>query len=288
MLIVLVLAACSDLPAEAPASALVAEAAVERATLAPAETPGWPAAGAPLRAIPAPAWSGRPLRLVVDAGHGAPGNLGNTSVRCEQEADFTRRTQDAVIERLRPRPDLALLAGRPSDALRSYDDRIVAFDAWKADAVISLHSDTRAGDGWTVSPTTGCYEGLGATGFAVLYSDEGADRRVGARQRLARAVGRRLAEAGFPPYGGVDYTGLYAPDTETAGVFLDRHAPSKRIRMLRGLAVPLVIIETHQAVDPAEVDRWNEPATLDAFAAALHAAVIDAALAATAPTAAAR
>lgn len=180
MLIVLVLAACSDLPAEAPASALVAEAAVERATLAPAETPGWPAAGAPLRAIPAPAWSGRPLRLVVDAGHGAPGNLGNTSVRCEQEADFTRRTQDAVIERLRPRPDLALLAGRPSDALRSYDDRIVAFDAWTADAVISLHSDTRAGDG------------------------------------------------------------------------------------------------------------WNEPATLDAFAAALHAAVIDAALAATAPTAAAR
>lgn len=151
-----------------------------------------------------------------------------------------------------------------------------AFDAWKADAVISLHSDTREGDGWARSDATGCYQGLGAPGFAILYSDEGDSSRVEPRRALARAVGRRMAEAGFLAYDGADYPGLYAPDERVAGVFVDRHAPKKRIRMLRGVRVPLVIVETHQAVDPREVARWSEPQTLDAFSAAIYAAVIDA------------
>ncbi len=282
MLLVLVaLAACADLPSP-PVVVAAAQEAPPPVTAAPAP-PVWPAEGAPLVLPSPPTWTGRPLRVVIDAGHGAPKNLGNTSVRCEREADFTRRTQDAVLERLRPLPGLTLRAGRPDEALRTYDERIVAFEAWKADAVISLHSDARAGDGWTVSPSTGCYQGEGASGFAVLYSDEGASSRVLARQRLARAVGRRLAEAGFLAYSGADYVGLYAPDPEMAGVFLDRHEPGQRIRMLRGVDVPLVIVETHQAVDPMEVARWDEPATLDAFAAALHAAVVDAAVEAKGP-----
>lgn len=271
MLPLILLLACAATPEPAPAAAEI------EAAPTPAPAAVWPEEGAPLVVLPAPTPAARALRVVIDAGHGAPDNLGNTGVRCEREADVTRRAQDAVLARLRGRPGLALEAGRPSDELRSYSDRIRAFNAWKADAVISLHSDTRQGDGWSVSPTTGCYQGYGAEGIAVLYSDEGAAARVEARQRLARALGRRLAEAGFLPYSGWDYQGLYDPDPEVPGVFLDRHAPGKRIRMLREPRVPLVIVETHQAVDPREAARWEEPATLDAFAAAIHVAVVDAA-----------
>ncbi len=271
MLSLLLLLACSPPPAPAPPAPPAAELEV------PAPPPAWPEPGAALRILLAPSPKDRALKVVIDAGHGAPENLGNTSVRCEREADFTRRTQDGLLARLRGWAGLTLQAGRPTEALRSYTERIQAFDAWQADAVISLHSDTRAGDGWSRSVETGCWQGYGAEGFAVLYSDEGASNRVEPRRRLARAVGRRMAEAGFLPYGGADYPGLYAPDDEVPGVFVDRHEDRKRIRMLRAPKVPLVIVETHQAVDPREVARWEEPQTLDAFAAAIHAAVVDAA-----------
>lgn len=274
MLGLLLIAACSRAPAGVPPPEAAPAPALAEVPMPP--PPAWPAAGAPLQAVSAPPPGETALRVVIDAGHGAPGNLGNTSVRCEREADFTRRTQDALLARLAPRPGLSLRAGRPSEALRSYDERIKAFNDWKADAVISLHSDTRAGLGWSRSATTGCWEGPGATGFAVLYADEGGAEIVAARWRLAAAVARRLAEAGFPAYPGDDYGGLYAPDPEVPGVFVDRHEPGQRIRMLRTLRVPLVIVETHQAVDPDEVARWEEPATLDAFASALYAAVLDA------------
>jgi N-acetylmuramoyl-L-alanine amidase len=58
------------------------------------------------------------------------------------------------------------------------------------------------------------------------------------------------------------------------GVFVDRHPKGKRIRMLRGTGVPTIIVETHQAFDPDEAERWTESATLDAFAAAVRAAVV--------------
>lgn len=278
MLLLLILA-CTGQPVEASPAEPVAVARAPE----PAPPPVWPAAGAPLRLVEAPTHTGRPLRVVIDAGHGAPGNLGNTSVRCEHESDFTRRTQDALLARLAPSPGLTLQAGRPSEGLRTYDERIAAWAAWKADAVISLHSDTREGAGWTRSPTTGCWEEHGANGFAVLYSDEGRAPLVTARLALARAVATRMAEAGIPPYPGEDYPGLYDPDPQVAGAFVDRHIPGKRIRMLRGTRVPLVIVETHQAVDPDEVARWDEPATLDAVASALHAAVLDASQAGSVP-----
>ena len=268
-LLLLLLAACTTTPVGQQPLAPPPE--VE--TAAP---PAWPAEGAPLHLIPAPTLDGRSLRMVIDAGHGAPGNLGTTSVRCEREADFTRRTQDAELARLGASEGLTLLAGRPTADLVTYADRIAAFNQWQPDAVISLHSDARLGDGWTQDPHTGCWSGLGAPGFTVLYSDEGPEDRVEARLRLARAVSARMAEAGFLPYDGSDYQGLYGAD-EAEGVFVDRHPVGKRIWMLRAVRAPLVIVETHQAVDPEEVARWDEPATLDAFASALRAAVADAA-----------
>lgn len=276
MLTLWLLLACSTAPAALPDPSAAAAPEPALVVEPPPPVPVWPAPGAPLRLLEAPPPKERALRLVIDAGHGAPGNLGNTSVRCEAEADFTRRTQDAVVARLAGSAGLEVKAGRPTEALRSYDARIATFNAWPADAVISLHSDTRAGDGWSRSPTTGCWEGHGATGFAVLYSDSGKSSLVEARLRLARAVALRMVEAGLPAYGGGDYPGLYDPDPQVPGVFVDRHAPGKTIRMLRATQVPLVIVETHQAVDPDEAARWDEPATLHAFASAIRAATLDA------------
>ena len=51
---------------------------------------------------------------------------------------------------------------------------------------------------------------------------------------------------------------------------------SQRIAMLRRPVVPSVIVETHQALDPADADRWREPTTWAAFGAALARGVTDA------------
>ena len=232
----------------------------------------WPERGAVLRALaPLPSPSHR-LRILIDAGHGAPGNPGNTSVRCEAEQDFTLRVQDAVVARLAAAPELDVRAGRPGTALLDYGARIAAMEAWPADAVVSLHSDAREGDGVVVDPSTGCWSARGAAGFSVLFSDEGSPALAAGRERLAREVAGAMAEAGFGAY-----TLGYSTDAYGAvadGVFVDRHAKGKRIRMLRGPQVPSVIVETHQAFDPDEVERWTEPATLDAFAAALRRAVV--------------
>lgn len=237
--------------------------------------PAWPAPEARLTPLAAPEMPpGEPFRLVIDAGHGEPGNLGNRSALCEREATFTLRTQEAVIQRLRQRPGLALSAGRPRGVLIPYTERITTFDAW-ADAVVSVHSDARAVEGIGADPATGCLSGHGANGFSVLWSDEGDAALVARRHHLATAVATRMAQAGFPAYDGGDYPGLYEADPQVPGVFVDRHTPARRIRMLRRTHVPLVIVETHQALDPDEAARWNEPETLDAFASALFSAAVD-------------
>jgi N-acetylmuramoyl-L-alanine amidase len=235
----------------------------------------WPAAEVALRALPPLGPPERGLRIVIDAGHGEAGNTGNTSVRCESEADFTRRVQDAVVTRLGAAPELEVRAGRPSAALRDYGERIAAFDAWPADAVVSLHSDARAGDGPRIDPTTGCTSAPGAAGFSVLYSDEGDPARVAPRERLAHAVAEEMVAAGFGPYTIGYADSLY--ERVGVGVYVDRHAPGKRIRMLRRPAVPVVIVETHQAWDAEEAERWTEGRTFDAFAAAIRRAVVRAA-----------
>ncbi len=241
-----------------------------------APTPTWPLPGAPLQVLPPLPARERPVRLVIDAGHGAPGNSGNTSVRCESEAEFTRRAQDHVVARLSAAPELEVRAGRPSEALLDYGSRISAFNAWPADAVISLHSDARAADGPVVDPATGCWSTMGSTGFTVLFSDEGPASLALARRQLAEAVATQMLSAGFQAYTLGYSDELYG--AISAGVFVDRHAIGKRIRMLRGTKVPTVIVETHQAFDVEESARWTEPATLDAFAAAIRRAAVAAAL----------
>ncbi|GDX79778.1 hypothetical protein LBMAG42_15890 [Deltaproteobacteria bacterium] len=251
------------------------EAAVYLPTPTPA-APTWPAAGAPLQVLPPLSAGARPVRLVIDAGHGAPGNSGNTSVRCEAEADFTRRVQDELLARLANAPELEVRSGRPSAALLDYGSRIAAFNAWPADAVVSLHSDARAADNLSIHPSTGCWSSTGASGFTVLFSDEGPPDLARARRQLAEAMSRELHGAGFVPYAAGYSEELYG--SIGAGVYVDRHPVGKRIRMLRGTKVPTVIVETHQASDAEETARWAEPATLDAFAAAIRRAAVAAAV----------
>ncbi|MDP2305718.1 MAG: N-acetylmuramoyl-L-alanine amidase [Pseudomonadota bacterium] len=257
--------ACSSGP---DAAALVAPpVAVVAAAVAPPAPPVWPAPGAPLRVLPGARVEGT---LLLDAGHGAAGNTGNTNWRCESEGDVMRRMADRVATALAP--VVTVRRTRPDATLVPYPDRLRA--SRSVAFLVSLHSDSRAGTDLHVDPATGCYVNSGAAGFAVLWSDEGAAELVAARGAFARAVARRMAEAGFPPYPGLDYGGLYEGD-EVPGVFVDRHEAKQRIMLLRRPIVPSVIIETHQAWDPEESARWEEPATWAAFAGAIGAAMGD-------------
>lgn len=249
----------------------------------PAPVPGGPLPSpppAPAEAPPPPAWPDSPLRvlptppvhgtLVLDAGHGAEGNPGNSNWRCEAEGDVMRRVTDAVAEHLAGA--VAVTRTRPTAALVDYSARLRA--ANRGDWFISLHSDTRAGVGLHADAVSGCWQNTGATGVAVLWSDEGEPALVARRHALAQAIATRTAEAGFPPYPGLDYGGLYDPDA-VPGVFVDRHEDRKRIMLLRRPKVPSVIVETHEAWDVAEATRWDQPDTWAAFAAALGAALAD-------------
>jgi N-acetylmuramoyl-L-alanine amidase len=209
--------------------------------------------------------------VVIDPGHEAPGNRGNTSAECRKEADVMAEVATPLVARLNGA--FSIRESRTAGQIVDYPTRIAAADAWPAEALVSLHSDAR--DDWRLDPETGCPRNTGAHGFTVLWSDEGSPELVGARKSLAEALAARLIEAGFPPYGGEDYVDLYAGDPLHPGVFVDRHQPGQRIGMLRRPAVPSVIVETHQALDPDEVARWAEPATLDAFALAIRAGLVD-------------
>ncbi|HEY4223253.1 MAG TPA: N-acetylmuramoyl-L-alanine amidase [Myxococcota bacterium] len=210
-------------------------------------------------------------RVMIDAGHGALHNPGETS-SCQLEQEFTKQTQDAVLALLQDAGGLALKAGRPTASLVAYGDRLQAMNAWHADAVISIHSDARAADGWTHDEHQDCWHSRGGTGFAVLFSDEGDAALVSKRKALATALAHEMIEAGFSAYDGVDYPGLYALVSD--GVFVDRHPDRQRIMMLRSSRVPLVIVETHQALDDAEAARWRDPAAQRAFATAIQRAVL--------------
>lgn len=213
-------------------------------------------------------------RILLDAGHGAPGNPGNQNVHGEAEQDVMRRLADRVAGAL-VADGLDVARTRPDTTLVDYDRRLVL--AAQADWLVSLHSDARAGQtrGW-VDPAAGTWWTGGAAGFAVLWSDEGDPARTEARHHLAQGVARHMAAAGFLPYPGADYGGLYEADPEVAGVFVDRHPPARRIRLLRRPVVPSIIVETHEAHDPDEAARWEEPETVVAFARALAAGITEA------------
>lgn len=238
----------------------------------------WPSAAARLAApqVVFPAGFGV-RRVYVDAGHGAPGNPGNTSCFCVAEEDFTLFAAAELAFRLEATGHFLVRKSRDGTSPVSYRDRVDEAAQWGADAFISLHSDVRSrADRWSPRPGTSCPVSHAAPGFSVIYSDDGAAELVLARRRLARATAQRLAATGLLPYGGAGYAPLYDSDPGEAGVFVDRHPPEQRIFVLYRPAMPAILIETHHALDPREATRWEDDATLDAFAAATGAALVEA------------
>ena len=216
-------------------------------------------------------------RVFVDPGHGAAGNPGNSSCFCREEQDFTLAAGHALAEHLRATGAFDVRLARQGPGPVEYRARVEDAEAWGAEVFLSLHSDIRGqtGEKWAPEPGRECVVNLGAPGFSVLWSDEGEPKLAEARRTLARAVARRMREAGFLAYAGLEYGDLYAVDPEQAGVFVDRHEPERRIFVLRRPKVPSVLVETHHALDPREARRWDEPATLAAFGSAVAAALVD-------------
>jgi N-acetylmuramoyl-L-alanine amidase len=248
---------------------------IEPANAQPA--PAWPAPDAPLTVQPLKVPKGyRKKRLYLDAGHGYRGNRGNSSVTCEDEADFTLRVAEDLARRLEATGHFKVRLSRRAGQQAAYRARISEAESWGADAFVSLHSDAR-GEAfwWEAAPGQRCLRQDTTPGFSVLWADDTAEPLKTRRVTLARALASRMGQAGFLPYNGVDYVNLYDGDTEQAGVFVDRHEPGYRIMMLRRPRIPSVIIETHHALDFEEAERWKEPRTLEAFAAAVAQGLVD-------------
>ncbi len=254
-------------PPEAPADLLPAPAA----DLALPPPASWPDPEAPLTLLQAPA--AEPLRVFLDPGHGARGNSGNSSCLCIDEQDHNLRVAQHLAASLETAGHLVRLARQEGEQV-SYGRRLGAASRWDADLLISLHSDARGAPGtWEPREGLSCTYNDGEEGFSVLWSDEGAEALVASRRALARALAGRMVQAGFSPYDGYHYAHIYLGDAEHPGVFLDRHQPRRRIRMLRRPTMPSVIIETHHAWDRREETRWQEAPTLEAFDAAVRAAL---------------
>jgi N-acetylmuramoyl-L-alanine amidase len=211
-------------------------------------------------------------RVVVDPGHGEPGNTGNRDCLCTDEADFTLPLAEELAARLEASGHFEVRTTRPGGAQVPYAARIEAAGTWGAEALVSLHSDTRgAGRAWETPDGSWCTRNDAEAGFTVLWSDEGP--LAPARERLAEAMARRMAEAGFAPYSGAVYGGLY--EQTAPAVFVDRHAPAKRIRMLRRPTMPSILVETHHAWNLEEATRWRQGRVRAAFADAVLLALAD-------------
>lgn len=234
----------------------------------------WPADASSLKTLPLPEGPARKVRVFVDAGHGAPGNVGNHGCFCQEEQAHTLDAAHRLATALSATGRFEVRESRLTAKGMKYGARIAAAVAWKADVIISLHSDAR-GTAMPEQQADGgvCWRNPDAPGFAVLWSDEGP--ALAGRERLGRAVGARLREAGFLAYGGEDYGSLYRQDAVEPTGWIDTRPMKQRVYFLRGSQIPTVIVETHHALDVEEVARWSEPGTHAAFAAAIGAAVMD-------------
>ncbi len=210
-----------------------------------------------------------PVRVYVEAGHGFAGNTGNTGVRCQSEQDHTLDIAAFVEQRMGALPGFQTTLSHTAVPGPNYTRRMAAAEQWRADILLSFHSD------WRGQPTKKkwpdgreCDSVDDHRGFAVLWSDEGelADRRLA----IARGVAERLTASGIPPYDGSFYGDRYLHD-QVAGVFTDRRG----LMMLRRPAMPSIIVETHHALDLLEVERFDEPAVREAFADAVIMGIVD-------------
>ncbi len=220
---------------------------------------------------PLPPATGERLVVFLDAGHGAEGNLGNTSSRCVAEQDFTQALADDVAAVLEESGWFWVQTSRVGDERVPYAARVAAAGDIGAHVLVSLHSDIRGRtEAWQPSAECRALKSEVAPGFSVLYSDEGeAPSLREARRAFASSVADSMAEAGFLPFRGDEYAGLYDPLAGSAGAFVDRHEPDKRIYLLRRPEMPSILVETHNALDPREVDRWDDDVVRRAFALAL-------------------
>ncbi len=244
----------------------------------------WPSSSDGLKLLPLPpaadARRAPKLRVYVDAGHGAKDNHGAVSALCENEEDFTARTADALAKALAATGRFEVKLSRSGDARPSYGARVAEAEKWRADVILGIHFDVRGSAIlWEPEPGKQCWRtpllqapGEETGGFSVLWSDEDQakrpERQGGAR--LGRQISKSMAAAGFAPYGGWDYQGLYVPD-EVPGCFIAR----RKVWMLKRPTIPSLIIETHHALDLQERARWDEPRTLQVFAAAIAAALLN-------------
>jgi len=218
----------------------------------------------------------RTRRVYLDAGHGAEGNTGTRSATCEDEERFTLRAAEDLARRLEATGHFEVRISRKQGARVPYAARLAEAEAWGADVLVSLHSDSRgAARPWSPAPGQECLRQDTAPGFSVLWSTSTSPTLQAARALLARALARGMSHAGFPHYDGVDYTGLYAADAEQAGVFVSREPSHRQLFVLRKPTIPSVIIETHHALDFEESARWREARTLESFAAAVTQGLVE-------------
>lgn len=241
---------------------------------ATAGEPRWPAPGAPLEAKALELPRGFGLRRVyLDAGHGAAGNVGVASVACELEQDFTLRVAEDLARRLEATGHFRVMVSRRAGEAVSYPERLQAAARFKADAILSLHADARGmATAWQPEAGTWCWRQDATPGFAVLYSDRGEPVLRARRRTLGQAMARHLAASGLLAYDGVDYGGLYLEDEAQPGAFVDR----RFLYLLKRPAAPSVIVETHHFLDFEEAARWREERTLEVFAAAVAAGLVEA------------
>jgi N-acetylmuramoyl-L-alanine amidase len=214
-------------------------------------------------------------RVVVDPGHGAPGNTGNKNAFCRDEQSFTLALAEDLATALSRTGHFDVKLTRRNDQLVPYGERIREAEAWPADVFLSLHSDVRGKtELWQPEPGTSCSRSRSAPGLSVLWSDHGEPSAIGARVGIARALGRSLEQSGFLAYAGAEYAPTYAADDVQRGVFVDRRAATERVFVLWRPKIPSVIIETHNALDDREARRWDEPETRAVFAEAVIRALV--------------
>jgi len=233
----------------------------------------WPADDARLVTLALPAQPTRKVRVFVDAGHGAPGNEGNHGCACQLEQEHTLKVAQHLAFVLAATGRFEVKLSRMPGEEPLYRPRIAAAEAFKADVIISLHSDARGDAAPSFQDAGVCWQNPNEPGFSVLWNDEGP--AFPRREKLGRTVGARLREAGFLAYSGINYASLYRQDEVEPSGWIDKRPMTKRVFFLRGSSIPTVIIETHHALDEREVARWEELATVDAFAFAVGAAVLE-------------
>src|SRR5258706_11712855 len=118
----------------------------------------WPGAEAVLTAaeVRFPRGSGV-LKVMIDPGHGAPGNRGNSSCFCVDEQGAMLELAEGLRDRLEATAHVEVRLTRERGRIASYEGRVEDAAAWGARAFISLHSDVRGRiDRWSPAPGRSC------------------------------------------------------------------------------------------------------------------------------------